>query len=153
MLPRAALDRCRRCAVGRGGTSCSKFAGRSPSTKLTAAGATGHWHFSFDRYRDPEQTGIRALRVFDDDRIIAGTAWPMHPHQDIESLTYVVEGHFLHADSPRLRRHHIAVAHGHWVTGPEDLHRSWLLHHDDPESVDADYIALGHWDRAVHLDS
>src|SRR4029453_10496597 len=22
-----------------------------------------------------------------------------HPHQDIESLTYVVEGHFLHADS------------------------------------------------------
>ncbi|MGE5596871.1 MAG: metallophosphoesterase family protein [Hyphomicrobiales bacterium] len=55
--------------------------------------------------------------------------------------------------SPRLRRHHIAVAHGHWVTGPEDLHRSWLLHHDDLESVDADYIALGHWDRAVHLDS
>ena len=23
----------------------------------------------------------------------------LHPHQDIESLTYVVEGHFLHADS------------------------------------------------------
>ena len=23
----------------------------------------------------------------------------MHPHRDIESLTYVVEGHFLHADS------------------------------------------------------
>ena len=57
------------------------------------------WHFSFDRYRDPEQVGVGALRVFNDDRIIAGAAWPMHPHRDIESLTYVVSGHFVHADS------------------------------------------------------
>jgi redox-sensitive bicupin YhaK (pirin superfamily) len=57
------------------------------------------WHFSFDRYRDPQQMGVGALRVFNDDRIIAGAEWPLHPHQDIESLTYVVEGQFLHADS------------------------------------------------------
>ena len=57
------------------------------------------WHFSFDQYRDPEQMGVGALRVFNDDRIVAGAEWPLHPHQDIESLTYVVEGHFLHADS------------------------------------------------------
>ncbi len=57
------------------------------------------WHFSFDDYRDPAQTGIGALRVFNDDRIVAGAHWPMHPHRDIESLTYVVEGHFEHADS------------------------------------------------------
>ena len=57
------------------------------------------WHFSFGGYRDPEQMGVGALRVFNDDRIIAGADWPMHPHQDIESLTYVAEGHFLHADS------------------------------------------------------
>lgn len=57
------------------------------------------WHFSFDRYRDPMRLGVGALRVFNDDRIIAGAEWPLHPHQDIESLTYVVEGHFLHADS------------------------------------------------------
>jgi redox-sensitive bicupin YhaK (pirin superfamily) len=57
------------------------------------------WHFSFDRYRDSRQMGVGALRVFNDDRIIAGAEWPLHPHQDIESLTYVVEGHFLHADS------------------------------------------------------
>lgn len=57
------------------------------------------WHFSFDRYRDPNQLGVGALRVFNDDRIIAGAEWPLHPHQDIESLTYVVSGHFLHADS------------------------------------------------------
>src|SRR5688500_8945515 len=57
------------------------------------------WHFSFDRYRDPEQMGVGALRVFNDDRIIARAEWPMHPHQDIESNTYVVSGSFLHADS------------------------------------------------------
>ena len=57
------------------------------------------WHFSFDRYRDPEQKGVGALRVFNDDRIVAGAEWPLHPHRDIESLTYVVEGDFLHADS------------------------------------------------------
>jgi redox-sensitive bicupin YhaK (pirin superfamily) len=57
------------------------------------------WHFSFDRYYDPRQMGVGALRVFNDDRIVAGAEWPMHPHRDIESLTYVVEGHFEHADS------------------------------------------------------
>ena len=57
------------------------------------------WHFSFDRYRDPNQLGVGALRVSNDDRIVAGAEWPLHPHQDIESLTYVVSGHFLHADS------------------------------------------------------
>ena len=57
------------------------------------------WHFSFGRYHDDEQMGVGALRVFNDDRIIAGAEWPLHPHQDIESLTYVVEGQFLHGDS------------------------------------------------------
>ncbi len=60
---------------------------------------TARWHFSFDHYRDPEQMGVGALRVFNDDAIVAGARWPMHPHRDIESLTYVVEGHFAHEDS------------------------------------------------------
>lgn len=57
------------------------------------------WHFSFDHYWDPEQMGLGPLRVFNDDRIVAGAEWPLHPHQDLESLTYVVEGEFGHADS------------------------------------------------------
>jgi len=57
------------------------------------------WHFSFDRYRDPDQMGVGALRVFNDDRLQPGAVWPMHPHRDIESCTYVVEGLFSHADS------------------------------------------------------
>jgi redox-sensitive bicupin YhaK (pirin superfamily) len=57
------------------------------------------WHFSFDQYRDPENDGVGALRVFNDDIIVAGAEWPLHPHRDIESNTYVVSGDFLHADS------------------------------------------------------
>ncbi len=57
------------------------------------------WHFSFDSYRDPENDGIGPLRVFNDDRLIAGAVWPMHPHRDVEGLTYVVEGLFGHEDN------------------------------------------------------
>ena len=60
---------------------------------------SARWHFSFDRYRDPENMGFGTLRVFNDDRLIPGAIWPMHPHRDIEGLTYVVEGTFRHEDS------------------------------------------------------
>src|SRR5262245_57869331 len=43
--------------------------------------------------------GIGPLRVFNDDRLLPGAAWPMHPHADVDGLTYVVEGTFEHADS------------------------------------------------------
>lgn len=48
-----------------------------------------NWHFSFDHYQDPENTRFGDLRVFNDDRLIAGAIWPMHPHRDIEGITYV----------------------------------------------------------------
>ena len=57
------------------------------------------WHFSFGGYRDPDRMGVGPLRVFNDDRLIPGAVWPMHPHRDIESNTYVVEGTFAHDDS------------------------------------------------------
>jgi hypothetical protein len=43
--------------------------------------------------------GIGKLRVFNDDTLVPGAAWPMHPHRDIEGVTYVAEGTFEHADS------------------------------------------------------
>jgi quercetin 2,3-dioxygenase len=56
------------------------------------------WHYSFDSYRDPEYVSFGSLRVFNDDRLVPGAIWPMHPHRDIEGLTYVVEGLFRHQD-------------------------------------------------------
>jgi hypothetical protein len=60
---------------------------------------SANWHFSFDRYWDEANMGIGDLRVFNDDRLVPGAAWPMHPHRDIEGITYVAEGTFEHADS------------------------------------------------------
>jgi quercetin 2,3-dioxygenase len=57
------------------------------------------WHFSFATYEDPENTWFGDLRVFNDDTLVPGAVWPMHPHRDIEGITYVAEGTFEHADS------------------------------------------------------
>jgi redox-sensitive bicupin YhaK (pirin superfamily) len=57
------------------------------------------WHFSFDRYRDPANEHFGAMRVFNDDRLIPGAIWPLHPHRDVEGITYVVEGTFRHQDN------------------------------------------------------
>lgn len=57
------------------------------------------WHFSFDRYHDPQNDSFGAMRVFNDDRLIPGAVWPLHPHRDVEGLTYVVEGLFGHQDN------------------------------------------------------
>jgi redox-sensitive bicupin YhaK (pirin superfamily) len=59
---------------------------------------SARWHFSFDQYHDPENMGWGPLRVFNDDRLVPGAVWPLHPHRDIEGLTYVVEGTFRHED-------------------------------------------------------
>ena len=56
------------------------------------------WHYSFDSYHDPDYMGFGTMRVFNDDRLVPGAIWPMHPHRDIEGLTYVVEGSFRHQD-------------------------------------------------------
>lgn len=56
------------------------------------------WHYSFDTYYDAEYVSFGTLRVFNDDRLIPGAIWPLHPHRDIEGLTYVVEGSFRHQD-------------------------------------------------------
>jgi len=56
------------------------------------------WHYSFDSYYDPAYLSFGTMRVFNDDRLVPGAIWPMHPHRDIEGLTYVVEGLFRHQD-------------------------------------------------------
>src|SRR4030042_5226834 len=58
----------------------------------------GRWHFSFDQYRDPEHMRFGPLRVFNDDTLSPGAVWPLHPHENIEVVTYCAAGEFRHAD-------------------------------------------------------
>ena len=58
----------------------------------------GRWAFSFGEYYDPQSMGFGALRVFNDDTLSPGAVWPLHPHREIEVVTYCAEGEFRHAD-------------------------------------------------------
>ncbi|MDA1192427.1 MAG: pirin family protein [Candidatus Poribacteria bacterium] len=58
-----------------------------------------HHSFSFGQYNDPEWTHFRALRVLNEDWIDANNGFGMHPHRDMEIVTFALEGQLEHKDT------------------------------------------------------
>jgi quercetin 2,3-dioxygenase len=55
--------------------------------------------FSFADFYDAERMGVSSLRVINDDVVAPSQGFGMHPHRDMEILTYVVSGTIAHKDS------------------------------------------------------
>jgi DNA repair exonuclease SbcCD nuclease subunit len=69
-----------------------------------------------------------------------------HAHQDYSDMAP------LRHPRPRSTRWQIATAHGHFDPIPRDVgdfRGSWLIHPTEIAATGADYVALGHWNRAA----
>ncbi len=55
--------------------------------------------FSFGQFYDPQKMGFRSLRVINDDVISPGAGFGEHGHDNMEILTWMVDGALRHGDS------------------------------------------------------
>ena len=70
------------------------------------------------------------------------------PHRGSDALEPIGAG------PPRRSRWQVAMAHGHYVPAEEwrwHTHRAWRIADAQLEAAGADYVALGHWDRATRV--
>lgn len=57
------------------------------------------FHFSFAEYRNPANVHFGVLRVLNDDIVKAKTGFDTHPHDNMEIISYIVDGEITHKDS------------------------------------------------------
>jgi redox-sensitive bicupin YhaK (pirin superfamily) len=58
-----------------------------------------HFHFSFAEYYNPKNIQFGVLRVINDDMVEPGMGFDTHPHENMEIISYVVDGELTHGDS------------------------------------------------------
>jgi DNA repair exonuclease SbcCD nuclease subunit len=94
---------------------------------------------------------LRILGVTDDEAVTFPThdleIWG-HAHRDYYSMEP------LRGPRPRSTRWQVAMAHGHYEppeTRANPLRPSWIFSDDEIAATCADYLALGHWDRAARV--
>ena len=59
---------------------------------------TGRFHFSFADYDDPDNSHFGVLRALNDFVLQPGSGFETHPHEEMEIISYCVEGDLTHGD-------------------------------------------------------
>jgi DNA repair exonuclease SbcCD nuclease subunit len=105
-------------------------------------------------YHHPALAGVENLYVLgvtSDEAVVFGDIsleiWG-RPHRDYGDMIP------FEIPRPRTTRWQIAMAHGHYVPVPDRtvrLRPSWLIGDEDIAATGADYVALGHWNRAAKV--
>jgi len=94
---------------------------------------------------------LHVIGVTHDDTVAFPNLWLEvwgRPHRDYDDM---IPFEMVHA---RRSRWLIAMAHGHYQPKPDRSigpRPSWLIGDDDIAATGADYVALGHWNRAVRV--
>jgi quercetin 2,3-dioxygenase len=96
--------------------------------------------FSFADYYDPKHVHFKTLRVLNEDYVQPGRGFGMHPHRDMEIVTYVLDGEITHQDSmgtgSTIKRGDVqrmtagtGVLHSEFNKGDQPLHllQIWIL--------------------------
>ncbi len=65
----------------------------------TTVGVTSRHSFAFGRHYDPGNVGFAVLVAHNEDRVAPGHGYDLHPHADLEIVTWVLEGSLVHTDS------------------------------------------------------
>jgi len=99
-----------------------------------------HFHFSFGEYHNKDNMHYGVLRVMNDDVIQAHSGFGVHPHRDMEIITYVIRGALTHEDSmgnkESLGRGSVqylsagtGITHSEKNEGDEEVHliQTWIL--------------------------
>ncbi len=105
-------------------------------------------------YRNPVLAAVKNLHVLGvtHDEAVAFPGLSLEvwgrAHRDYDDMIPLA------APRPRSTRWLVAMAHGHYEPKPDratGLRPSWLIGDDEIAATGADYVALGHWDRAVRV--
>ena len=93
--------------------------------------ANSNFHFSFAHYYDPTRMGFGALRVLNDDEIKPHSGFDRHPHQNMEIISYVVDGKLTHWDSVTQQEETIGRGHVQTISAGTGLWHSEINKHND----------------------
>jgi redox-sensitive bicupin YhaK (pirin superfamily) len=108
------------------------------------------FHFSFAEYYNPNRINFGVLRVINDDLVASGSGFALHPHRDMEIISYVVNGELTHGDSlgnkSTISRGHIqymsagkGIMHSEYNLGPDTLRFLQIWIHPSQKGLEPHY--------------